>query len=204
MVVWEDELAEPEFWEVVIARMIPRVERRGTRLPSWVNPETGATGGGGETTDVVVSFHSGNVRRVLGGEGLGFMHQKIAGQACFVKVAFAMWRSTSVVKREPTRICSISGMLRCRILFLMATPRSGTRSLSQVKVNHLKPGQVDQCCTKSERCDGAGASGPESNSCVGLAAHGCHTAQSCGFSRWSCCAFCFVDFESATKIAYGS
>jgi len=39
----------------------------------------------GGVTKVAVSYHPGNVRSILGGKGLGFMHQEVGGQDCFVK-----------------------------------------------------------------------------------------------------------------------
>jgi len=89
MVLWKKRFAVPKYWNLVIGKMVPRAKRRGNRLASYITEMSADGETVGESLPLVVSYQPGNVRRVLGGVGLGFLHQIIAGQDCFVKVAVA-------------------------------------------------------------------------------------------------------------------
>jgi len=76
---WKDTFGK-KFWTRTIAEIRRNDARRKLRDPSGV-PSESASG----MTKVMVSYHPGNVRNILGGQGLGFMHQQVAGRDCFVK-----------------------------------------------------------------------------------------------------------------------
>jgi len=80
-----------------------KAARQENRLATWVHPEVDAEEGEDEAIDVVVSYRPGNVRTVLGGEGLGFMHQIIAGKDCFVKVT--RYEEAETFVRREASVC---------------------------------------------------------------------------------------------------